>query len=200
MDVKPLSHRQRQAQATRRAVAAAARRLFADRGYTATTVEAVSAAASIPVQTIYSAFGSKRAILEEVRAAWIEEANVPRLYQEAMRRPDLASRLDGVAHWTRRQFELGHDVITTYQEAARVDAVAGEVWRGVLAGREASLRALVDSAAEDLREGLTTQGAHDTVIAITIPEPYRYLVLERGWSPEHYERWLGALLRHELIG
>jgi AcrR family transcriptional regulator len=199
VDVNTLPYRQRQARLTRETIAAAARGLFGERGYSATTIEAISAAAGIPVQTIYSAFGAKRAILEEVRTAWIAKANVANLYQEAMRQQGLGARLDAVSHWTRRQFELGHDVITTYQEAARVDPPAAEVWRAVLAGREAALRELIASKAADLRPGLTPERAVDTLIALTLAEAYGALVLERGWAADEYERWLARSLRQELV-
>ena len=59
MDVKTgPTHRQRQAAATRRQIAAAARQLFAERGYVATTIAAISERADIPVQTVYSAIGT----------------------------------------------------------------------------------------------------------------------------------------------
>ena len=49
MDVKTgPTHRQRQAAATRRQIAAAARQLFAERGYVATTIAAISERADIP--------------------------------------------------------------------------------------------------------------------------------------------------------
>jgi AcrR family transcriptional regulator len=198
MVVKPLSHRQRQAASTRRAVAEAARMLFAEHGYTATTIESVSSAAGIPVQTIYSAFGSKRAILEDIRRAWIEEADVVAEHRRAMTLPALSDRLDAVAHWTRRQFELGHDVVAAYQEAARTDSAAAEVWRRALAGREVGLRDLLTSAG-GLAEGLTVDRALEAVVALTLPEAYRYLVAGRHWTPDEYERWLGRCLRNALM-
>ncbi len=198
-DVKTLGHRARQALATRRAVAASARRLFAEQGYTATTIEAISAAARIPVQTIYSAFGSKRAILEEVRVAWIEESDVAALHAAAMATPDPRRRVRAAAHWTRRQFELGHDVIAAYQEASRVDEEAAWVWRGALRGREEALRPLVDSLGGILRPELSAPRALDVYIALTLPELYRSLVHERGWTPDEYERWLADCLYRELV-
>jgi len=200
VDVKVQSHRERQAQATRRAIATAARRLFADRGYTATTIEAISRDAGIPVQTIYSAFGAKRAILEEVRVEWIEQADVADLYREAMAKPELVDRLRAAAHWTRRQFELGHDVIAAYQEAARADPAAADVWRAALRGREVGLKRMIRSAGQGLRRGLSAKRAVDTFIAITVPETYRILVLERGWTGDQYEAWLARTLCEALTG
>src|ERR1700694_3257022 len=137
-------HRHRQAQATREAVAVAARRLFAEQGYVATSIEAISDAAEIPVPTIYSAFGNKPAILEEVRRRWVVETDVERLYRQALVAPDGGRRLQLAAHWTRRQFELGYDVIAMYQEAARADPRVAAVWRQVMSRREAAVSELLE--------------------------------------------------------
>src|SRR5579885_2272068 len=50
----------------RAAVAAAAGDLFAERGYAATTMEALSARASVPPATVYRLFGSKIGVLKTV--------------------------------------------------------------------------------------------------------------------------------------
>jgi len=57
------SRRQRQAAQTRADTLAAARRLFAERGYAATTIEAIAAAAEVSEATVYAGFGSKRGLL-----------------------------------------------------------------------------------------------------------------------------------------
>ena len=53
----------------------AARRLFLERGYAATTIPQIAAAADVAVPTIYWAFGSKRAIVSEIRQGMLP-ANV----------------------------------------------------------------------------------------------------------------------------
>lgn len=176
----------------------AARELFRERGYTATTIEAISTAADVPEQTIYSAFGAKRAILEEVRVAWIEEADVFDLYSAAMAIPDLCARLRAAAHWTRRQMELGHDVISAYQEAARIDPIAGSTWRNALEGRRAGLTEMIGSVRAGLRNRLSVERAVDIFVVCTTSEIYASLVLERGWNADEYERWLADLLCREL--
>lgn len=192
-------HRQRLASATRAIVAAAARKLFAERGYVGTTIEAISAASQVPIQTIYSAFGGKAAILEEVRQEWIAASQVANLHAEAMALPDPVERLRRAAHWTRRQFELGSDVILVHQEAARTDARAEAAWIAALAVREAALRQLIQSIKPHLRRGLSARNALDVYVALTLPEIYRSLVAERGWSADRYERWLGGALIRELL-
>jgi AcrR family transcriptional regulator len=194
------TYRQRQAQRTREVIAASARRLFAERGYVATTIEAISGAAEIPVPTIYSALGNKPAILEEIRRTWIAESGVEELHREALSTSEPRARLRLAAHWTRRQFELGHDVIAIYQEAARIDSRAALVWRRALAGREAALDQLVHSLKGRLRPRLKPAAALDIYIVCTLPEAYRALVLDRRWSPDQYEEWLAELLVLELLG
>ena len=194
------SHRQRQAQATREAVAGAARRLFMEQGYIATTIEAISEAAEIPVPTIYSAFGNKPAILEEARRLWIAETDVENLHRRALATPEVQKRLRLAAHWTRRQFELGYDLISIYQEAARADPRVAAVWRQVMLRREAAVSELLESLRSRLRSGLKLRLALDLYVSWTLPEVYRTLVLERGWSPNMYENWLAELLIRELLG
>lgn len=180
-------------------VAAAARRLFARRGYTATTIEAIAAESKVPVQTIYSAFGAKPAILEEIRRLWILDTEVAELHAAAMRLRDPRARLARAAHWSRRQFELGHDVITVHQEAARFDHRVAQGWHAALAGRDAAIVALIRPLSAALRPGLSVRGAADLYVALTLPEIYRTLVLERQWSLRRYEVWLAGALTGELL-
>ncbi len=58
--------RRPKAQATRRRIRDAARRLFVERGYVATTIEAIAGEAGVAVPTVYLAFGTKRALLVEL--------------------------------------------------------------------------------------------------------------------------------------
>ena len=58
------ARRRRGSAATRRRIADEALDLFSTRGYAATSLQAIADAASLHVQTIYQAFGSKPAVLE----------------------------------------------------------------------------------------------------------------------------------------
>src|SRR4029077_11086803 len=55
--------RKQQASQTRMRILDAAQRLFAEKGYPASTVEAIAGAAGVAVDTVYAAFGSKRGVL-----------------------------------------------------------------------------------------------------------------------------------------
>jgi AcrR family transcriptional regulator len=183
--------------ATREQVARAARALFAERGYVATTIAGIADAADIPAPTIYSAFGSKLKILEEILRLWIADSQVQQQSQEALTHPDHRQRLRMAAHWNRRQLELGYDIIAIYQEAARADPKMAEEWHRIEAARERAIKQLINSLGKRLR--VSRSIALDRYLACTQPEVYRTLVLERGWPVERYEAWLADLLVDQLL-
>jgi AcrR family transcriptional regulator len=193
------SYRELQALATRERIATAARALFRERGYVATTIEAIAEAAGVAVPTVYSALRSKKGVLEEVRRLWIRDSQVQPLYAEALAEPDVGRRLELAARWQRQQLELGYDVIRIYQEAARVDADIRALWSEVLKGRAREKRRFIEALADRLQPGLTVKNATDVYVALERPEIYEELVLERGWSPDQYQRWLARTLTQQLF-
>src|SRR5438270_10858357 len=82
------TRRERQAQATRRDIITAARRLFAERGYAATSVAQIAHEAGVAVQTIYDSLGSKRAILLAMLDRVDELGGVPELIPRLMSETD----------------------------------------------------------------------------------------------------------------
>src|SRR5262245_5178069 len=58
--------RDQQARQTRQAIVAAANRLFVGRGYAATSLADIAREAAVARPTVFSAFGSKAALLREV--------------------------------------------------------------------------------------------------------------------------------------
>src|SRR5438309_11992911 len=76
--------REQRAHETRARIAGAALRLFLDRGYVATTVEAIAAEAGVAPATVYQAFGTKHAVLARALDATIvgDVAPVPLLERD----------------------------------------------------------------------------------------------------------------------
>jgi len=60
------ARRKEQARQTRAAILEAAQRLFAERGYASSTIEAIAAEAGVAVDTVYASFGSKRGVLSKL--------------------------------------------------------------------------------------------------------------------------------------
>ena len=192
-------HRQRQAEATKRQVALAARALFAEHGYVATTISTIAAAADIPVQTIYSAFGSKAKILDKITELWMSEAETTSRAAAYLQEQDPARQLTMLAELNRRQMQVGSDVVAIYQEAAASDPQMAETLRNVLGAREREIRKLIDALAPQLRSDLTIDAALDLTLALTLPEVFHLLVVERGWGHRRYETWLANTLVSQLL-
>ena len=192
-------HRERQADATKSQIARAARALFAEHGYAGTTITAISAAADIPVQTVYSSLGSKAKILERITQSWMEEAQTVSLAQASLQETDVRRQLRLLAELNRRQYEVGSDVVAIYQDAARADPQMADTLRQVLAAREREIRKFLRTTARHHKPGLTLEGALDITLALTLVEVYRTLVVERGWSARRYEGWLGGSLIAQLL-
>src|SRR5687768_10327975 len=107
-DRQPL--RQRHADLTRRAILDAARALFADHGYVNTPIRRVADVAGVAVQTIYSTFGSKPAVLVGLMDLMDQQMVEPVLV-ELMQAQDPGRMLDLVAALERHVREGGADVI-----------------------------------------------------------------------------------------
>ena len=176
-----------------------ARALFAEHGYVATTISSIAAEADIPVQTIYSAFGSKAKILDKITELWMGETQTPSRAAAYLEEPDPVRQLTMLAELNRRQMQAGSDVVAIYQEAAASDPQMAETLRNVLAAREREIRKLVDALAARLRPDLTVDTALDLTLALTLPELFHLLVVERGWSPARYETWLADSLVSQLL-
>jgi AcrR family transcriptional regulator len=176
----------------------AARRLFLERGYVGTTIPDIAAAAGVAVPTIYWAFGSKRAIVGEIRAAWLEAAQTGERLSEVLAIDEPTARLDAYAAFMGDQWATGADALAIQQDAMRADPeVAAEI-TAVLAERAERLRAVVAPLAQYLREPLTVETAHDLLLALSLLEVYREL-RGRGWSDTRYQAWLGRALREQLL-
>ena len=180
---RQITHRQRQARETRARIVAAARRLFQERGYATTTIQAIAEEAGVAIPTVYDAFGSKRGILEAARVAMLAESELPTLMAEAIAEPDPGRKLDLAARWNRQQMERSSDVIRAFREGSRFDEDVAKDHRRILDNRSRNMERFIDSLASALAPGMTPRTATDLFWTYSNEELYRELVVERGWSP-----------------
>ncbi|MFF4830097.1 TetR family transcriptional regulator [Streptomyces sp. NPDC001312] len=199
------SRRREQAERNRAAVLDAAGQLFEERGYGATTVSAVAAAAGVSTETVYKAFGGKAAL---VRALW-ERGLAGRGPVHAQERSDAMRENAADAHaivraWggfitevmpaTAPVLLLMRAAAATEPEMARLRV---ELDDSRLARMEVNARFLADH--HHLRAGLTVEYARDILFAYSAPELYELLVLRQGWSPENYGVFIGESLSAALL-
>lgn len=186
---------------------AAARREFEERGYGATTIEAISATSDVPPATIYRLFSSKLGILKGVldtsiagddeTAAVLERPAA----RQAVEATDPRSRLAGFVAVTAAINGRIQSVYRTLTIAADADAGARELLDTLDAQRARGQGEVVRSLARDgaLRPGLSAREAGDIVHALQSPEVYRMLVADRAWPVARYERWLTDTLAAQLL-
>ncbi len=194
-----LTHRQRQALATRQVIVEAACDLFVAQGYLATTIEAISARAGVAVSTVYAVFRNKRGILQAIRERWHQESGQREIYRQAREQSDPKRRLVLAAHATRRQWETGGVMMTIYQAAAAADPDAATELATALQGRRTFFTQFIEEMAEQLRPDLSPTRAVALFYTLTQPTIYQDLVAGEGWKAEEYEVWLVETLQQQLL-
>ena len=191
----------------RAAVVEAARELFLERGYGATTIEAISQSADVPVATVYRLFSSKLGILTSLLDVSIvgDHEDVPMAERPEVRSL-LASRdpSEQLAGFVRIVAEVNARVAPLYRilvSAAGSDPDAAaqldELTRQRQQGQREIARSLAVAGA--LQPELRERDAADIIHALMSPEMYRLLVLDRGWKSERYEAWLERVLVDQLL-
>lgn len=191
----------------RRAVLDAARALFLERGYAATTIDAISAESDVPPATVYRLFSSKRGILKALLDVSIvgDDDLVP-----MAERPHIQSLLadpdpkNMVRSLVRAATEVNARTSAIYRiltSAAASDpdtaTLLEELTRQRQEGQGLVARALTRLGT--LRPALQERDAGDIIHALVSPEMYRLLVVDRGWRPTKYERWLTETLTEQLL-
>jgi AcrR family transcriptional regulator len=199
--------RRAQADATRRDILAAARRLFERQGYAATTMAAIAAEASVALKTVYLAFETKAGVLQAVWNTGLRGADDDRpvkeqeWYREMLEEADPERRLLLNARNSAAGKRRIAAIAEVIREAAPADAEIGALRARIQTEYRANQRAVVEPLAESgrLAPGIGVERAADILWAINHPNTWQLLVGERGWTPEEYERWAGEAARAQLL-
>ena len=159
----------------------AAKKLFASRGFASVTIDEIAGKAGRPLPTVYALFQSKKGILKEV----VERALFGQQYEALVQRTK----------------EITHPEMNLLRGAVLVGPEFAELEREMEQRRferqETNIKRLV--IAKALRAGISVPTARDILWALTGRESYRLLVVERKWSSDRYEKWLGDLLISALL-
>jgi AcrR family transcriptional regulator len=196
-----------QARATRRVIIGAAARLFIERGYGATTVDAIAEAAGVSRKTVFTSVGGKPEALK-LAIDWAivgDDEPVPMFerphVKAAQQEPDARRVLTDFARTVREVSTRIAPLNAVVQAAAGLDAdiraLAEEGRRQRLVGMRLLARLLADRGA--LKQGLTEHEAADTLWLLNDPAVYHRLVNEQRWSPARYEQWLADALISLLL-
>jgi len=201
------SRRQAATRLTRREVVSAARSLFIQQGYPATTMAEIAEASGTPPATVYRLFGSKRGILKDALDVTLGGDDEPLEFQHrpevqaAFSAEDPGAMLDAFAHLLREVMNRSGALQHVLATSALVDADAADMLAVTHRQRHTGQSRIVTALARSkaLRPGLTQRAAADIVYAVMSPEVFRILTVERGWDEDDYEAWLAGTLRSQLL-
>jgi AcrR family transcriptional regulator len=201
------TRRQEEARKTRRAILAAARDSFLDVGYAKTTIATVAREASVSVETVYKAFGSKPRLAKAVFDVAIvgDDEPIPMLQRE------MVTRIEAETDPRRKLLLYGEHLTTAgpragelqlvLRDAAATDPAVAKLWDSMLeerlAGMSAFARHLFDGGY--LRDDITFETARDVLWTYNSVEMYDLLVLKRGWEPDVFGRWIAEAMIAALL-
>ena len=196
-----------QARETRRRIVAAGGDLFVERGYAATTVDAIAERAGVSRKTVFNSVGGKAALL---KLAWDwalvgDDEPVPMADRPEVRAMMAETDPDAlVSAWARFDAAIGARLADLYPVllvAADGDPEVAALNQESERNRHGGARSLVDQLADlgGLRPGLSRERAADVVATLMDPVPYRRLVHDAGWTfdeyADHLERMVNATCR-----
>ena len=174
----------------------AASTLFGSRGWAATTLPMIAAEAGTAVDTIYSSFGSKSALLMAAFDEALAGDDDPRAMVD---RPELADfavgspveRLQKGVHFSVAVYQRSLPVLKAVQEAAGSDPVA----RDRLAQYDQDRRDVMVVGLGFILDGPPSDTLVDAIWTLVSPEVYSKITEGRGWSVPKAEAWLVAMVQ-----
>lgn len=201
------TRRQDQARQTRRAILAAAGRLFVEPGYAATPLTAIAAEAGVAIQTVYATFGSKRQLLSElvdVTVAGDDEAlSLPeRSFVDEIRAlADPRAKLERYARHLTETHARQAAVMIALAGAATADPDAAAIWQKNLDDRRRGMVMFATELAQTgrLRADHDVDSAADVLWLAMDVRNYDWLVRQRAWSAERYQRWYAETVAAALL-
>jgi len=201
--------RDEQARQTRWRIVSAASRLFVDRGFAATTVDAIAAAAGVSRKTVFTAVGGKVALLKLAYDYAMSQDDEPLTMVERPGLREVASEPDdyrSMALYATFVTDVSARICGLYlalRGAAEVDDEARTLYDTWERERRQAMRAgpvprLVANGT--LRQGLTADEAADLLALLVAPSTYHSLVVARSWTPERFRDWfLDTILQTLMV-
>ena len=192
--------------ATRRRMVGAAYRLFCEKGYIATTMEAIAREADVAVPTLYFTFRTKGALLGEALDAAVMGLDEPvgpedaPWYRALEAEPDPRRALKILVENTTVILHRVGPLTAAINAAANDPEVAAVRDLGEQRLHE-GYRAIVRTLARKggLRQGLTVARATDILFVLLSPALFDALASGRGWSFAECTRWLVEMLSQQLL-
>lgn len=187
--------REEQARLTRSRILEAARHLFVRGGYSTVSMQEIAREAGVAYQTVFSQFGGKLQLALELCTSVLPHvgATIATLVP-AREAGDPEAWLRFLGEFARRLYEPCAEILRFMRQSGD-PALIGRL-NEIDVGRYQLLAELGPQLEQSgrLRPGLSGQAAVDVAWTLISPATYEQLVLDRGWTPDQFEAWLGAAL------
>ncbi|CAN5480132.1 hypothetical protein BH09ACT4_BH09ACT4_20810 [soil metagenome] len=193
--------RDEQAQLTRARLLDSARRLFAELGWARTTLKAIAADAGVAEPTVYAIFQNKPGVAMALLDVVDSEADVDRLIGELLR-PGVTPReqILAFAAFERRMYEGAGDIIRLLRDGASAEPDLAAAYRdGVGRGESGWRRVISGWPTGVLRADIDLERGVSVGMVVCSLATFDLLHLDRGWTLDQLEAWVGELLMRELL-
>lgn len=199
------SGRRAEAGVRRQRVIDSARELFLQRGFAATSIADIAAAAGVSPQMIYAAFGGKAGILARVVDITAGGDDEDVLLRErpasivAQAIDDPRERLRAMARQSADLNERVGPVLAIVDSASGADESVGELREQIGAAIREDTLAVARTSLRDLRADHTIEEVADVLRTLAGHRTWQSLVVEGGWSQRRYSAWLEDTLVRSLL-
>lgn len=196
-----------QAAATRAAIIRAAAALFVERGFGATSIDAIAEAAGVGRATVFSSVGGKAALLRAAYdVALVGDDDAIPLPERPWARNvrEAATQRDAIQRYADGITDYGGRVAPIYEAlrgAASLDPDVRETWIEIRKERRGGAAKFVKvlTTLGPLRAGVEARTAGDIVWVLNDPGLYHQLVVEQRWQSSGYSQWLGETMSTQLL-
>jgi AcrR family transcriptional regulator len=199
------SGRREQARRTRELLMDTAQREFVEGGYAATTVGAIAAAAGVSVETVYKSFGGKSGLVRAIYDRGLLGAGRRAAYERSdqMRERETDPRVI-MREWGVLTTEVAA-VVTPIRLLIRAAAATDPDMASLLTDSDRERMARMEHHARFLaergylRDDVTVAHAADVLWTCSSAEFYELLVLNRGWAPAEFARFVADFMISALL-
>ncbi len=200
--VKPRTYRssvrEEQARRTRQAILAAARTLFSEKGFVATTIAQIAAEAGVAVDTVYASVGPKPALMRLLMETAISGSDqaIPAEQRDYVRQiraaPTAGQKIRIYASAVTAVNARMAPLYLVLRDAAAQAPELAQIRDEISARRASNMRLFAQDLADtgELRPGLDVGEVADVVWSMNSAEYFSLLVRERGWPADRFARWL----------
>jgi AcrR family transcriptional regulator len=191
-DSRLRSRRDEYAEVTWRAVVTAARELFAEVGYSGTTVQQIARRARVSPQTVYAQCGGKKGLLKTLMDAWTAGPLVREIIQACAAAGSGSDKLDVLADGYVALYKASGDIIRIVTDAASASTDAAEFLETANARH---LEALIEIVAQirktgDLKKDVSDEDAARIIYFHFRFEQFTLAADHFGWGEDRARNWI----------